>query len=278
MSTGTLQVLPSGLTVPPLPYLVGLGLLTALTVGVLLLRQPAVTRDTVLAFAPWMVVGASFHALYQIEAAPSLLRPLLSAPAVYLSTFALASGCWAAIASLEPLETPRALAVIGGCIATLGSGAVLWTGLTRTTLTPVLPFSGLVIAVVLTAVLYGLLDRFDAKTTARTGSLGILVLFGHALDGISTAIGVDFLGAGERSPIPRTIMDLAGSLPSASVIGSGWLFVVVKVAIAVGILVVFADFVEDEPLQGNVTLGLIAAVGLGPGAHNLLLFAAGSGV
>jgi uncharacterized membrane protein len=38
--------------------------------------------------------------------------------------------------------------------------------------------------------------------------------------------------------------------------------------------VLFADFVEEDPAQGNAALGVVAAVGLGPGTHNLLLFAA----
>lgn len=33
-----------------------------------------------------------------------------------------------------------------------------------------------------------------------------------------------------------------------------------------------ADYVREEPTEGYLLLGLVAAVGLGPGVHNLVLF------
>jgi uncharacterized membrane protein len=102
----------------------------------------------------------------------------------------------------------------------------------------------------------------------------VVAVFGHALDGVSTAVGVDLLGSGERSPIPAAIMEFAGSLPTASAIGQGWLFVLVKLLIAAAVLLLFADFIQEDPVQGNAALGVVAAVGLGPGTHNILLFAA----
>jgi len=105
------------------------------------------------------------------------------------------------------------------------------------------------------------------------GPTGPLVLFAHALDGVSTAVGVDILQYGERTPLPRLIIDTARSLPTAEFVGAGWLFVAVKIALASLIVVYLADLVRDDPTRGNLLLGLVAAVGLGPGTHNLVLFA-----
>jgi uncharacterized membrane protein len=57
----------------------------------------------------------------------------------------------------------------------------------------------------------------------------------------------------------------------------GWLFVLVKLAVAGAVVVYFAAYVREEPTHANALLGLVAAVGLGPGVHNLLLFAVAAG-
>jgi len=72
-------------------------------------------------------------------------------------------------------------------------------------------------------------------------------------------------------------MAFADWLPTAETLGSGWLFVVVKLAVAGGVVVLFADYIDEVPTEGLLLLGFIAAVGLGPGVHNLLLFAVTGG-
>jgi uncharacterized membrane protein len=46
----------------------------------------------------------------------------------------------------------------------------------------------------------------------------------------------------------------------------------VKLGLAAGVVVLLSEYVAEEPRQGTLLLGLVAAVGLGPGAHNLVLF------
>ena len=98
------------------------------------------------------------------------------------------------------------------------------------------------------------------------------VIFAHVFDGVSTAIGTDILGVSERSPIPRAIMEFAGSLPTAPRIGSGWLFVLVKIAVAVGVVVLMDEYLDEEPVEASLVLSLVAAVGLGPATNNVVLF------
>jgi uncharacterized membrane protein len=105
------------------------------------------------------------------------------------------------------------------------------------------------------------------------GAVGALAVVGHALDGVSTAVGIDVLGFGERTPLSRVIIEAAAALPTADAIGAGWLFVVVKLVVASVVVVLLADLMREDPREGSLLLGFVAAVGLGPGAHNLLLFA-----
>ncbi|WP_336002091.1 DUF63 family protein [Halorientalis halophila] len=267
------QVLPEGLAVPATPYLLVL-VVAGLAVGAALYsRRPPVTQRLVLAFTPWMTAGAALHVVYQLGAAPPAIAPLLGAPAVYVTTFLLAGAVWVGLLSLDR-RVPRPLAVVGGVVTLVGAANVVATATTRGTFAPVLPLAALVASVPLTAGTYGAVRHLRPTVTARTGALGAVVVFGHVLDGVSTAVGVDLLGSGERSPLPEAIMDFAASLPTEPLLGSGWLFVLVKLLIAAGVLVLFADFLEEDPVQGNAALGLVAAVGLGPGTHNVLLFAA----
>jgi uncharacterized membrane protein len=96
-------------------------------------------------------------------------------------------------------------------------------------------------------------------------------VLGHTLDGVSTAVGVARLGFGERSPLSRVLLELGG-LPSLPVLGEGWLFLLVKVVVACAVVHLFVPYVRDAPSEGLPLLGFVAAVGLGPALHNLLLF------
>ena len=80
------------------------------------------------------------------------------------------------------------------------------------------------------------------------------------------------LGSGERTPLSRLIIEFAAGLPAEPIIGAGWLFVLVKLGVASLVVWLFADLVEAEPRRSRLLLGFVAAVGLGPAVHNLLLF------
>jgi len=128
---------------------------------------------------------------------------------------------------------------------------------------------------VVTFVVYVLLGAWRTYIIAEARHVGWLVLFSHVFDGITTAIGVDLLGTTERSYLPRAIMEFAADLPTAEILGTGWLFVVVKVVVAVLVIVLFADYVSEEPERGNLLFAAVAFVGLGPAMNNFLLFLVG---
>ena len=266
-----MAILPAGFALPPLPYLLGLAVGVA-AVAVALRRQaPAVAEATVLALVPWMAAGSALHALYVIDAAPVSVRPLLGAPAVYVSTFVALGAVWAAAdrRATDPGTVARWIGLVGAVAFGLAAVAVLVAG---GELGLVWPLVGLVVATLVTAIGWLALVRV-APTAAATGRVGVLVLGAHALDGVSTAVGVDVLGFGERTPASRFVLDVAAGLPTAETLGVGWLFVLVKLAVAGAVLVLFVDFLEEEPRQAYLLLAVVAAVGLGPGVHNLLLYA-----
>ena len=262
------MVLPEGTAAPPLPHLLVI-LAGVVAVGGLLWRErPAVTEAVVLALAPWMVAGASLHVLYQVGAVSPLVAPFLGTPAVYVSTAVVAGATWL-LARRYAASPELRLAVVGSGLAIT---AVAFTLVVGGVVRLVVPLGALVAGVGLGALLWRALLWLRPAETAASGFVGPLVLVGHAVDGVATAAGVDLLGFGERSPASRAVMDVAGSLPTAELLGVGWLFVLVKLAVAAAVVVLFAEYVREEPSQGYSLLGLIAAVGLGPGVHNVLLF------
>jgi uncharacterized membrane protein len=266
-----MALLPAGFALPPLPYLLGL-LVGGVVIAVgLWRRQPVVTAATVLGLVPWMAVGSALHALYVLDAAPAVVAPLLGTPAVYATAFIALGAVWLAADSRAPdaVTVARQLGLIGGGVFLFAVGAVLLSGDAPTL---VWPLAGLLSTVLIVAVTWELLKRV-APGVAVTGGPGLLVLFGHGLDGVSTAIGVDILGFGERTPASRVILDIAAELPTADTLGVGWLFLVVKLGVAAAVVALFVELVEEDPRQGYLLLALFAALGLGPGVHNLLLYA-----
>ncbi|MFQ3295282.1 MAG: putative membrane protein [Halobacteriales archaeon] len=280
------QVLPEGFSIPNLIYLIPLIVLTIGVVAVAVLLNAPISDDTVVAFAPWMALGAVFHVLYQQNfhyqqwALPDSLEPLFGAPAVYLTTFIIAGLTWIFSTLYEEMRAnvsvERELGSIGLGLALVFTGFSLYLGSESGRLTPdsaFWPLIGLTVAGVVTVLAWVLLSLTLTDAARRTGMPGALVVFAHSIDGVSTAIGVDILMVTERTPLSRAIIDFSASLPTEPYLGSGWLFVAVKIALALVVIAAVEGVYQEEPLQGRILLAFVAAVGFGPGIHNLLLFA-----
>lgn len=90
---------------------------------------------------------------------------------------------------------------------------------------------------------------------------GWTVLFGHLLDGSSTAVSIEELGYGEKHPVAQAIIDT---------FGTAYAFLLVKLLVIGGILYyIRTEDREDDPLFVNLVLLAIFAVGMGPGVRNL---------
>lgn len=274
--THWLVVLPEGFTLPSPAYSAAL-LLAALIVAVLLvLLRPEVQDWTVLAFGSWMGVGAALHVLERVGAVPDWAAPLFAAPAVYVSTFILTGGVWLFLVVGQDAgffaSVERLMGLIGGSIWIVLTIFISVVAIERGTFSPLWPVMALVASLLVGGLAYLGLSLTYTTVVARTGKVGGFVVIAHSLDGVTTAVGVDVLGTTERSPVPRMVLEFAEGLPTAEVIGVGWLFVVVKVVLALAIVGLFADFVEANPDRANILFTAIAAVGFGPGVYNLLLY------
>ncbi|MFT4890875.1 MAG: putative membrane protein [Halobacteriales archaeon] len=274
------EVLPRGFSRPDPIYLIPIVVLSIGVVALAVFIDAPVTDETVVAFAPWMGLGAIFHVLYQQGAFPASIDPLFGAPTVYLTTFVLAGIAWLLSTLVgqmrRSVSIDRLLGGVGSGVAVVFAGVSLYIGADRGLLTPTSafwPLIALVVGSVLTVLAWILLSLTFTDAARRTGLPGALVVLAHSIDGVSTAIGVDLLDVTERTPLSQSIMDFAATLPTEPYLGSGWLFVVVKVALALVVVAAVEGLYEDEPIQARILLGLVAAVGLGPGIHNLLLFA-----
>jgi len=206
-----------------------------------------------------------------LDALRAAVRPLAGTPSVYAAVTLVAGGLWLA-ADAAGTDVPRVLAGVGtvALLPALATAVAVGTG--RGTLSPLPSAVGLGVAGLVAGGAWHLLVRARPEVAA-TGWVGPLVVFAHALDGVSTAVGIDVLGYGERTPLSRIVIEAGRALPTADLLGAGWLFVAVKLAVAGLVVVALADLVDEDPSEGFLLLGLVAAVGLGPGTHNLVLFA-----
>jgi uncharacterized membrane protein len=267
-----MALLPAGFSLPPLPHLLVLVAGLTLVVTGYLRWRPRTTPRVILGLAAWMITGSALHVLYVVGALPPALAPFAGTPSVYLSVGVLAGGAWLLADRAGGGDVATAVAVSGVAAFLPTAGAALAVGAERGSLTAFWPGVGLLVAGVIGVVGWVVLRRLHPPV-AVAGPVGLLTLLGHALDGVSTAVGVDVLGYGERTPLSALVLEFAGSLPTASTLGTGWLFVLVKLLVAGLVVAMLADYVREDPDEGFLVLGFVAAVGLGPGVHNLLLFA-----
>ncbi|WP_372479504.1 DUF63 family protein [Halomicrobium sp. HM KBTZ05] len=274
-----MQILPTSFALPPLPYLVvllgGAGLVTAL----LSAAEPEIDQRAVVSLLPWMAIGGAFHAFEQLGLYPPLYEPLFGTPAVYLTTFLLTGGVWLALQAVGIVRgnedtVVRNLGLVGTAIFVVLVVVRIWQSVAQPTFSPVWPAVSLIVALVVTALVVLAISLWRTPVFVRTRYAGPVVVFAHALDGVSTAVGADVVGASEQSPLPRLIMEFAGQLPTADLLGVGWLFLLVKLVIAAAIVVSFNRYLADEPAEGALVFSLIAAVGMGPATNNLFLFLA----
>ena len=135
------------------------------------------------------------------------------------------------------------------------------------------------LAVVLAFLVYVVLSFVYAKAVVHTGLLGWLVLFGHALDAVTTAVSVDLVGRPADYQVSRRVVEYATTLPTAESVGTGWLWVLSQVGLATLVIAVAGSLLsgrlEDRQTPVDLALGVVLAVGLGPGVHRMLVFLVG---
>lgn len=265
------MVVPDGFVLAPWYVLAPLvAVLLAVGAALWRLRVP-VSDGVVLALAPWMMVGSTLYVLYSIGGLPAGVEPFFGSPTVYLTVAAVAGLVWLAVV-VSGGRAPRPVSAIGLLALAAAAVVALSFGAGSDSVEPFWPGVTLATTVIVTAVAWAVLGALSRETIAVTRATGALVVFGHTLDGVTTAIGYDRLGVTETVPASRLILEAGEALPTAGYLGAGWLFALVKVALAAAIVGLFTEYVREKPDQARLVLALVAAVGLGPGFHNLMLF------
>jgi len=126
-----------------------------------------------------------------------------------------------------------------------------------------------------------LIERFAPVINAGTGLMGLVLLWGHSIDGVANVVGLDWmpaLGAGPnlvpKHPVNAAVVDITGAVLPASVLavtGDTWPFLLLKLAAATFVIWVFEpDLLEESPRYSILLLIAVLAVGLGPGTRDVL--------
>ena len=255
------------------------------------------------ALVPFMLFGGvfrvvedSFVAAQAAGETPAIEFPasaLLISPFIYFTVFfiALASlliSKYLARADLtETFYYPLAVAGTGWLAGSFGY--LLYLSLTNEwmTLHPSILVVVLGIATASALLTYFGVDRFRPEINAGTGLMGLIVIWGHAIDGIANVLANDWtqvwnLGDyGAKHPFNQFIMDATSAIQGGPEIegvyvGTAWPFFLIKLAVPVLILTVFDEqFFEESPRFAVMLLGAIIAVGLGPGTRDMVRVAFG---
>ena len=107
------------------------------------------------------------------------------------------------------------------------------------------------------------------KQAAFATPIVLMAVYGQLVDGFASWLGVDIFGYSEKHVLSTLVMRLAGGDEGGS--GGGWGFFVVKMALALVVIMFFAEWrweKRQSHLRLLVVLGLLT-VGLAPGLRDL---------
>jgi len=294
---------PGYTVVSTLGYIVVLVFMLA---GVYLLLQRfdlSPYSDFFFALVPFMLFGGvlrtvedAFVAAQRAGETPAVEFPasaVLISPFIYFTVFAVALAAFLAskwVAARDLTDTYYyPLAGMGSAVLAATFGYLLYLSATTSYLTlhPSILVLVIGIASVTAVVTYIGLDRTWPVVNAGTGLMGLVVIWGHAIDGAANVLANDWAqvwNLGDYSakhPFNRFIIDTTNSLQGGTelggvYVGDAWPFFFVKILVPVLILSVFDEqFIEDSPRFAVMLLGAIVAVGLGPGTRDMVRIAFG---
>ncbi|WP_423998652.1 DUF63 family protein [Haloarcula salina] len=275
-------------------------ILVYMLVGVyLLLERLEIAEDPKLyfAFVPFMLLGGALRVVEDatdraVEAGvdPLVDYPLSSliiSPVIYGTVFLLTLLVLVVCVKLDNDGVVDSYYRTTGAVGTV---LVLVTLLYLTFVAVTTDYSRLYPSVLLTTVgiasalsygLYRLFDQYWPAVNDGTGTIGLLVIWGHAIDGVANVLLADWLDALSvpltyypKHPANAFIIATTESLQPAALsaaIGTSWPFLVVKLAVASLVVSLFnEEFIEDSPRYALLLLIAVTAVGLGPGTRDML--------
>jgi uncharacterized membrane protein len=269
-------------------------------VGVLLLLDRldlGTDRRLFFSLVPFMLFGGALRVVEDASDAavsagvdPAVTYPLNTlfiSPVIYVTVFVITLGALLVSLALESNGTVsdmyRTMTGIGAGV--LGLTLAYLFGLALTTeyvsLYPQILVVDVVLATVIAYAIYAAVAAYKPAVNEGTGTIGLVVLWGHAIDGVANVVAADWTTAlghpftyGAKHPANRVIIQTTESvLPAsvASVIGTSWPFLVVKLVVALVIVWLFDETIfEESPRYAVLLLVAAVAVGLGPGTRDIL--------
>ena len=273
-------------------------LLIALSGVVFLMRRLDVGRERRFFYAliPFVFFGGALRVVEDANDTPGVADALISyplntlfiSPVIYFTVFFITVAAivvavvLARRGAVDDLHRP--LAVLGTAVLGLTLLYLVFlaaTGRNAVTFYPQVIVVMLVGATAVTAVTWTLIERYAPQINDGTGQIGLVVLWGHAVDGVANVVGLDWmtaLGAGRnlvpKHPVNQFVVDFtASTLPPSilAVTGDAWPFLLVKLVAATFVIWVFEEGVfEESPRYTMLLLVAVLAVGLGPGTRDML--------
>ncbi|SDY53606.1 DUF63 family protein [Halopenitus persicus] len=274
-------------------------LLFALIGVLLLLRRLGIGEERRFFFAlfPFVLLGGALRTIEDAGVAaldaggqhliPAPWTALFISPFIYVTVFAITLGCVVLAYALaarglvddyaRPLFTMGSVAVV----ASVGYLGYLAATTSFVGFNPAVIGSILTIATATTGVTWWLIERYEPSINDGTGYIGLVIIWGHAIDGVANVIGLDWMPvlAGSPNLVPKhvvnaAIVDWTARLLPASVLavtGDAWPFLIVKLAAATFVVWVFNDeMFAESPRYTVLLLITVLAVGLGPGTRDML--------
>ncbi|WP_254278819.1 DUF63 family protein [Haloarcula marina] len=275
-------------------------ILVYMLVGVyLLLDRLDIADDPKLyfAFVPFMLLGGALRTVEDATdraldagVAPIVDYPLSSliiSPVIYGTLFVMTLVTLVACLRLDRegyLDNYyRATAAVGSGLVLLTLAYLTGVALTTdySTLYPSVLVSTVGIASVLAYGLYRAFGAYAPEVNSGTGYIGLLVIWGHAIDGVANVILADWLDALSvpltyypKHPANAFIISTTEALQPAGLtaaIGTSWPFLVVKLVVASLVVWLFnEEFMDESPRYALLLLVAVTAVGLGPGTRDML--------
>ncbi len=252
-------------------------------------------RQFFYALVPWILFGGALRVVEDaFDATPTGVDPavtyplntLLISPVIYVTVFILALTAlfvakWLTRAGYATtFHYP--LGIAGTGVAAVTVAYLLWLGAVTdyVSLYPLVLLTVLVLASVITGVVYVATNRWWPRVNAGTGFMGAVVIWAHSIDGVANVLASDWTwvfglsGYGSKHPIDRILSGIVTSVQPAeltAMVGDSWLFLVVKVVVALFIVSLFDDrFIEESPRYSVMLLGAVVAIGLGPGTRDMI--------
>ena len=274
-----------------------LTLIFALAGVVFMLRRLEIGGDRGFFYAliPYMFFGGALRVVEDAnDAVPTAealvsypLNTLIISPVIYFTVFFVTLvAVLASVALARRGATDRYEPVLFGSgvvVLALTLGYLGWLAATTTDVSfhPIIAVVVLVGATACAGLVWLGVERFAPELNRGTRLMGLVIIWGHAVDGVANVVGIDWareLGLRAdlvpKHPVNRAVISFTEAVLPPSIIhytGSAWLFLVVKLAAALFVVWVFDDRIfEDSPRYTILLLVAILAVGLGPGTRDML--------